>query len=464
MVGKKQKSGIFAVGEKHNKMVNRKIYNYLKDFFFYDIKSLLVTGARQVGKTYAIRKVGETIFKHFVEFNFIKNPKLKTIFANPLDTNDILLRLSAMTDTKLEAGNTLIFFDEVQECPEIVTAIKFLVDEGSYRYVMSGSLLGVELKDLRSVPVGYMAEKEMFPLDFEEFALALGMSDEVMQHLQNSYKKRTPVDSVVHEKMMELLRLYLVIGGMPAVVQKYLETNNMQDVRHEQENIIKLYKKDIAKYADNKLSIKEIFDRIPSELNAQNKRFILKSLNDRAKFEKYENSFLWIADAGVALPTYNIDKPCVPLKLNEQRNLFKLFLNDVGLLACMYSSGFQLNIMIGEINANFGAVFENFAAQELRSHGYDLYYFNSKKQGELDFAIEHDGQALPIEIKSGKDYKRHNALSNVMSNAEYAIKEAFVFTTGNIEIRDKTVYLPVYLLMYLREKELPNERIVFKPM
>ena len=329
---------------------------------------------------------------------------------------------------------------------------------------MSGSLLGVELKDLRSVPVGYMAEKEMFPLDFEEFALALGMSDEVMQHLQNSYKKRTPVDSVVHEKMMELLRLYLVIGGMPAVVQKYLETNNMQDVRHEQENIIKLYKKDIAKYTDNKLSIKEIFDRIPSELNAQNKRFILKSLNDRAKFEKYENSFLWIADAGVALPTYNIDKPFVPLKLNEQRNLFKLFLNDVGLLACMYSSGFQLNIMIGEINANFGAVFENFAAQELRSHGYDLYYFNSKKQGELDFVIEHDGQALPIEIKSGKDYKRHNALSNVMSNAEYAIKEAFVFTTGNIEIRDKTVYLPVYLLMYLREKELPNERIVFKPM
>lgn len=464
MVGKKQKSGIFAVGEKHNKMVNRKIYNYLKDFFLNDKKSLLVTGARQVGKTYAIRKVGETIFKHFVEFNFIKNPKLKTIFANPLDTNDILLRLSAMTDTKLEAGNTLIFFDEVQECPEIVTAIKFLVDEGSYRYVMSGSLLGVELKDLRSVPVGYMAEKEMFPLDFEEFALALGMSDEVMQHLQNSYKKRTPVDSVVHEKMMELLRLYLVIGGMPAVVQKYLETNNMQDVRHEQENIIKLYKKDIAKYADNKLSIKEIFDRIPSELNAQNKRFILKSLNGRAKFEKYENSFLWIADAGVALPTYNIDKPCVPLKLNEQRNLFKLFLNDIGLLACMYSSGFQLNIMIGEINANFGAVFENFAAQELRSHGYDLYYFNSKKQGELDFMIEHDGQALPIEIKSGKDYKRHNALSNVMSNAEYAIKEAFVFTTGNIEIRDKTVYLPVYLLMYLREKELPNERIVFKPM
>ena len=152
------------------------------------------------------------------------------------------------------------------------------------------------------------------------------------------------------------------------------------------------------------------------------------------------------------------------MKLNEQRNLFKLFLNDVGLLSCMYSSGFQLNIMIGEINANFGAVFENFAAQELRSHGYDLYYFNSKKQGELDFVIEHDNQALPIEIKSGKDYKRHNALCNVMKNEEYAIKEAFIYTTKNIEILDRNIYLPVYLLMYLRERELPNKKIVFCPM
>ncbi len=445
-------------------MVNRKIYNYLNNFFLNDKKSLLLTGARQVGKTYAIRKIGKEVFNQFVEFNFIRNPKLKTIFANPLDTNDILLRISAMTDTKLEPGNTLIFFDEVQECPEIVTAIKFLVEDGSYRYVMSGSLLGVELKDLRSVPVGYMAEKEMFPLDFEEFALALGMSDKVMAHLQQCYTNRNPVDQVVHEKMMELLRLYLVIGGMPAVVDKYIKTNNMQDVRHEQENIVKLYKRDISKYVDNKLFIKEIFDRIPSELNAQNKRFILKSLNDRAKFEKYENSFLWLADAGVALPTYNIDKPCVPLKLNEQRNLFKLFLNDVGLLSCMYSSGFQLNIMIGEINVNFGAVFENYAAQELHSHGYNLYYFNSKKQGELDFVIEHDNCALPIEIKSGKDYRRHNALSNVMKNEEYAIKEAFVFSTENIEIHERNIYLPIYMMMYIREREFSDDKIIFKPL
>lgn len=446
-------------------MLKRKIYNYLHSFFKNDKKSLLLTGARQVGKTYAIREIGMACFKHFVEFNFIEEPRLKTVFAEPQDAESLLLRLSAMAKSKLVPGQTLIFFDEVQECPEVVTAIKFLVDEGSYRYVMNGSLLGVDLKDLRSVPVGYMAEKEMNPLDFEEFAMALGMSDEVMVHLRNCYDKRKPVDTVVHEKLMELLRLYLVIGGMPAVVQKYLDTNNLQEVREEQENIVRLYQKDIAKYdADNKLYIKEIFDLIPSELNAKNKRFILKSLHEKAKFYRYKNSFLWLADAGVALPTYNVEEPRVPLKLNEQRNLFKLFLNDVGLLACMYSQSFQSDVIMGEVNGNYGAVFENFAAQELHAHGYALYYFNSKKQGELDFVIEHGGSVLPIEIKSGKNYKRHNALTNVMGNADYAIKEAVVFASGNIEVQENIVYLPVYMLMYLRPKEIVNPIFVFQPI
>ena len=446
-------------------MIKRKIYNYLENFFKKDKKALLITGARQVGKTYAIREVGKACFKNFVEFNFIEQPKLKDVFAHPQNVESMLLRLSAFTEAKLEAGKTLFFFDEVQECPEVVTAIKFLVDEGSYRYAMSGSLLGVELKDLRSVPVGYMAEKEMTPLDFEEFAMALGMSDEVMEHLQNCYAHRQPVDSVVHDKMMELLRLYLVIGGMPAVVAKYLATNNLQVIRDEQESIIKLYQRDISKYDyGNKLYIKEIFDVIPSELNAKNKRFILKSLHERANFERYKNSFLWLADAGVALPTYNVEEPRIPLKLNEQRNLFKLFLNDVGLLAFLYSPDFQSSIIIGEMNGNYGAVFENFAAQELHAHGYPLHYFNSKKQGELDFVIESDNKVVPIEIKSGKNYKRHNALGNVMGNVAYSTKEGIVFGNGNVEVDGKIVYLPIYLLMYLRPKEIEDPVYVFRPM
>ena len=265
-----------------------------------------------------------------------------------------MLRLSALTQETLIAGKTLIFFDEVQECPEIVTAIKFLVDEGHYRYVMSGSLLGVEMKDIRSVPVGYMAEKEMFPLDFEEFTEAVGMSSGVMQHVKDCYETSKAVDKVVHEKLNSLVRLYLIVGGMPEAVQKYIETNNVLTIREAQQEIMHLYGKDIAKYdPNNKLYIKDIFDLIPSELNAKNKRFILKALNEKAKFERYRNSFLWLADAGVALPTYNVEEPKLPLKLGEHRNLFKLFLNDVGLLASQYAANIAIDLRCKPILYSF---------------------------------------------------------------------------------------------------------------
>lgn len=446
-------------------MLKRKIYNYLKSFFKEDKKALLITGARQVGKTYAIREVGKKCFKNFVEFNFVVDPGLKAVFAKPKDVNTILLRLSSMSKANFEKGKTLIFFDEVQECPEVVTAIKFLVDEGSFRYVMSGSLLGVELNDLRSVPIGYLAIKEMYPLDFEEFASAVGMSDNVMQHINSCYINKEPIDSVIHEKMIELHRLYLVLGGMPAVVARYLESNNMQTVKSEQDAIVNLYRKDIAKYdSDNKLYIKDIFDEIPSELNAKNKRFILKSLHDKAKFDRFRNSFIWLADAGVALPTYNIEEPCIPLRLNSQRNLFKLFLNDVGLLSSLFSTHFQQQVLFGDTNINYGAIFENYAAQELKAHGYELFYFNSKKQGELDFVIEHDDKVLPIEIKSGKDYKRHSALTNVLENEAYDIPTAIVFSQGNIEIGKKIVYMPIYMLMYLKPSEFQTPIYTFMPM
>lgn len=446
-------------------MIKRKIYNYLTNFFKEDKKSLLVTGARQVGKTFAIRKVGKELFEQFIELNFVEQPQLKSIFGEANNANEILLRLSAFAKKKLIPGKTLIFFDEVQECTEIVTAIKFLVDEGSYHYVMSGSLLGVELNDLRSVPVGYMAEIEMFPLDFEEFALAVGMSDEVMAHLNECFVQRKPVDEVVHKKMLELIRLYLVIGGMPAAVMKYLTTNNLQLVRNEQGSIIKMYHKDIAKHdLDNKLYIKEIFDTIPSELNAKNKRFIMKTLNQNAKYERFKNSFIWLADAGVALPVYNVEEPRIPLRLNEQRNLFKIFLNDVGLLASCYASEFQLQIITGETNINFGGIFENFVAQELKAHGYSLHYFNSKSQGELDFVVEHDDKVIPIEVKSGKDYKRHNALSNVMANKDYGIQQGIVLSSGNMEQQDKVCYMPIYMVMYLKPVEMLQPVFAFHPM
>lgn len=438
----------------------------MQNYLLNNKRALLVTGARQVGKTFTIRKVGKACFEHFVEVNFVERPEALKLFEEAEGTQDLLLRLSAFTNRKLVPGKTLIFFDEVQECKEMVTAVKFLVEEGSYKYVMSGSLLGVELNDLRSVPVGYLDEMEMYPLDLEEFANALGISDDVIAHLRECFEQRKPVDAFIHGRMLDLVRHYLLIGGMPAVVQKYLDTNNLKSVLEQQRGIIRTYKRDITKYdAGHKLQIEEIYDLIPAELNAKNKRFTLKELGKKARFARYEGGLLWLNDAGVAIPTYNVEEPKVPLLLNKQRNLFKLFLNDVGLLAAMYGDNIQLRLLSGDNYINYGAVYENFVAQELNAHGFanghGLYYFNSKKQGELDFVIEYNGAVLPIEVKSGKNYERHRALSNVVKNEQYAVNQAFVFCQDNVSVREKAVYLPIYMLMFLDQPKLDDLIVKF---
>ena len=440
-------------------MIERKVEQRLERFRQED-KALLITGARQVGKTFIIREFGKQAYQSFIEINFLEDKTAASLFENARDSRDLLLRLSAIADKPLIPGQTLIFFDEVQECPEIVTAIKFLVEEGSYRYILSGSLLGVDLKDIRSVPVGYMDIVQMYPLDFEEFALANRVSPNVIDALREAFEEKRPVDAVVHERMMALFRLYLVVGGMPAAVMKYLETNNLRDVIGEQQAIIALYKKDIARYdPEEKLYLEDIFDLIPSELNSKNKRFILKNLNENFKFSRYSNSFLWLKDAGVALPTFCVAEPTVPLRLSKSSNLFKLFLSDVGLLASMYMDHIQVKILNGEKSINFGAVYENAAAQELKAHGFDLYYFNSKKQGELDFLIERNGHVLPIEIKSGKDYTKHAALSNVLANEDYDIPEAYVFQNDNVSQTGKITYYPIYMLMFVEKQDQSGDMV-----
>lgn len=297
----------------------------------------------------------------------------------------------------------------------------------------------------------------MYPLDLEEFATAVGINARILDALRKHFTEGTAVDEFIHEKMMEVFRLYLIVGGMPAAVDKYLATNNLQEVMAEQQAIIRLYKQDIAKYdPDHKLYILEIFDRIPAELDAKNKRFILKNLNENIKFSRYQNSFLWLKDAGVALPVYNVEEPTVPLILSSSRNLFKLFMADIGLLASLYADGIQLKILDNEPSINFGSVYENAVAQELWAHGFRLYYYNNKRQGELDFVIEQNGEVLPIEVKSGKDYERHKALTNVVSSTTYQISKAYVLCNDNVKKVGKITYLPIYMLMFIKkEQKLP---------
>lgn len=439
-------------------MLKRRISRDIEHFYETNKGALLVTGARQIGKTYSIRQFAAKHFNNFVEINFIETPEAVDIFANAKSSNDILIRLSALTDKPMVKGDTLIFFDEVQKCPEIVTAIKFLVDDGRYRYIMSGSLLGVELGNLRSVPVGYMDVKDMYPLDLEEFMWAVGVKEEVIATLKLAWEKREQVDAFVHKKMMEVFRLYLIVGGMPAVVMAYKDNNNLQDVMASQREIIRLYRKDISQYDTQKqLHIKEVFDLIPSELNSKSKRFFIKSLDQKARAEMYKNEFLWLKDAGVAIPVFNIEEPKLPLKLASSRNLFKLFSNDVGMLACQYSDGIQLRILTGDDAINNGSIYENVVAQEFIAHGFEeIYYYNSKKMGEVDFVIEHNGKVFPVEVKSGKDYARHRALNNILNCPEYTIPEAIVLCNDNLSVKDKVIYAPIYMTMFIHKEQVAN--------
>ena len=439
-------------------MLKRKISDYLESYFTPNRReALLITGARQVGKSYAIREFGKSHYSSFIEINLLEDSIARTSISKASNSKDLLLRITAIASQPLIKGKTLIFFDEVQVVPEIVTAIKFLVEEGSYQYVLSGSLLGIGLKGISSMPVGYLTVKEMYPLNLEEFYRACGISDNIFSILEEAFKAEREIDSIIHRKLMELFRLYLIVGGMPAVVQTYLDTNDIKKVVNKQREILSMYVEDISQYdINNKLYIKDIFNLIPAELNNPNKRFILKNLNENTKFSRLEDSFIWIREAGVAIGVYNIEEPKLPLELAKLRNLFKLFSNDVGLLACQYADGIQLRILNNDIDINYGSIYENAVAEELYSHGLKLYYFNSKKQGELDFVIKLDDKILPIEVKSGKNYLRHNALKNVIENKDYEIEKAYVLYNENIKRVGNIVYLPIYLMMFIKNREIEN--------
>ena len=440
-------------------MLKRKIEKLIIQWIRESKKALLVDGARQVGKTFIIRNSLKNENCHFIEFNILNTPEIIPLLKDSNTVDEMITNLSLFTDQPFIKGETFIFFDEIQEFKELATKIKFWVDEGSFRYVFSGSLLGVELKNIKSAPVGYLKTLTMYPLDFEEFLQIYNFTDDLKKSLYKSFVDRTPVNEEVHKRMMNIFNMYLNVGGMPAAVSKFKETKNLNDVILEHEDIVLQYKKDFTRYEsdDKKLLLTKIYDLIPAELNSNNKRFNFSDIKQGLRYERSENSFVWLASAGVALPTYNVSSPSLPLLLNEKSSLFKLFLSDVGMLTSLYGRATKLQLLSNNEDINNGALYENVVAQELKAHGFKLYYYNSKKFGELDFVIEYNGAILPIEVKSGKNYQRHSALNNVIEMSEYPIEEAFVFSNYNIEQKGKLVYYPIYMLMFINEQniELP---------
>lgn len=442
-------------------MINRKFSERLEKFYSDNGKyALLVDGARQVGKTFLVEQFAKSHYANIIEINFVKEASAKLIFQNVENEIDILEKLSAYSHKELRRGQTLVFLDEIQECPEAVTFMKFLVQEGTCHYILSGSLLGVEIKNVRSVPVGFMDEARMYPLDFEEFVLANGERQILIDAARSAWESGKPLDPLYHGRLKKLFRLYLVVGGMPAVVQKYLDTHDIAAVVSEQKKILVDYKKDISKYdKENSLRIREVFDRIAPELNKKNKRFYVNSISEGERAERLEDEFIWLREAGVAIPSNVVDEPKVPLSLSKRTNLFKLFMNDVGLLAATYMDGIQLKLLNGETDINFGAVYENAVAQELAAHGFLPTYYSSREHGEVDFVLERDAKVLPVEVKSGKHYKRHRALTHLLSDPEYDFPEAIVFDDDALKVEGRIRYMPIYMAMFLQKDVFPDKMI-----
>ena len=415
--------------------------------------ALLVSGARQVGKTWLIRQCLQEANVDYLELNLIQEPDLIPVLAACKNVQDLVINLSAFKDHTFKRGETILFIDEVQEMKDILTQVKFWVDEGSFRYILSGSLLGIELHSLRSAPVGYLTEVTLYPMDFEEFLIASGVISDTLAHLRHCYNAREPVPELIHNKMMQHFQRYLVVGGMPAAVQEYVNSGNISEVTVIQKSIIDLYKLDFTKYEtrEKKLMLISVYEQIPSQLLRQNRRFNYSDIKKGLRFERVENSFLWLKAAGVTIPVYNTTEPRVSLTQNVKSSLVKLYSSDVGLLTCQYGNSIRAKILLGDTQTNLGGIYENAVAQELNTHGFPMYFYNSHKNGELDFLIEMELSVLPIEVKSGKDYYVHSAISKALSNPEYEIQTAFTFANCNVKQDGKMVYLPVYMSTFVRD-------------
>ncbi len=447
-------------------MLYRKITSYIEDYLKSDSdKILILEGARQVGKSFSIREAGRRLYQNYVEINFAEDDEGEQLFKNIHRKEDFYLTLSMVAGDKLSGrDDTLVFLDEIQHYPQYLTMLKFLREDNRYRYIASGSLLGITLRDITSIPVGSVIIKEMFQLDFEEFLIANGFGTEAIGRLRQSYEQRESLTEEHHRHLLDLFRRYLLVGGLPDAVNTYLDTHNIIRVREVQEAIRSLYASDSSKYenAHNKrLLIRRIYEMIPSQMENKKKRVVAKDIRAKAgdRFDRYQDEFEYLVSSGIALAVRAITNPRFPLSESLQKNLLKLYLNDVGLLTSLLYRNNIRPILEDERSINLGSVYESVVAQELRAHGHELFYYDNRKQGEVDFLIDdyRVASARPIEVKSGKDYTVHSALNNLLRNPDYGIASATVVSNERSVYQDgKIVYMPVYFVMFM-EADAPIE-------
>lgn len=438
-------------------MLFRKIEKTIEDYLQSDTnKILLIDGARQVGKTYIIRHAGKKSFANYIEINMVEDSLANQLFKNVKTVEDFYLQVSMLYGDKMGTKqDTLIFIDEIQEYPHLLTLLKFLSQDNRFKYIASGSLLGVTLSQTTSIPMGSIRKIRMFPLDFEEFLYANGINELVINSLRASFESNTSLNDSSHAKIMDLFKKYLLIGGMPDAVNAYLSEKNIRTVREIQEEIREYYAIDCSKYdAARKLKIRRIYDLIPSNMENKKKRVVAQSIEEKKgkTFSDYQDEFEYLISSGIALGVQAVSNPSFPLIETSGKNLLKLYLNDPGLLTdILYKD--NIRAVLDDVDSiNLGSVYESVVASELIAHGHKLFYYDNRKKGEVDYLID-DYQSLsvvPIEVKSGKDYSVHSALNVFTKNEDYGIKKAIVLSNEReVKQKGKIWYLPVYYAMFL---------------
>ncbi len=438
-------------------MLLRKISAVIEEHLKSDSdKILLVDGARQVGKTYIINHIGKRLFRNFIELNMIEDYLGDRLFANVRTVEDFYLQVSMLAGNRMGSkSDTLIFIDEIQAYPQLLTLLKFLRTDNRFTYIASGSLLGVTLSETTSIPMGSIRKIRMFPLDFEEFLYANGMNELAISALRRKFERLEALDEPTHRKMMDLFRKYLLVGGLPDAVNAFLETKNILAVREIQSEIHDYYSADASKYdSERKLKIRRIYELIPSNLENKKKRVVAQNIENKkgSTFADYQDEFEYLISAGIALNVQAISNPAFPLIQSSGKNLLKLYLNDVGILSgILYGNNIRA-ILDDERSINLGSVYESVVASELIAHGHKLFYYDNRNKGEVDYLID-DYESLsvvPIEVKSGKDYTVHSALNTLVKNEDYHVKKAYVLSNSGEIVKDgKVIYLPVYFSMFL---------------
>ena len=422
-------------------------------------RMLLIDGARQIGKSYIIRWVGKRLFQNYVEINMEEDKLGDRIFADAKTTKDFYMALSVVAGSKLkDKTNTLIFIDEIQAYDHLLTLVKFLMEEGRFTYIASGSLLGVALKNTQSIPIGSLEIQHMYPMDFEEFLWANGVGEDAVEGMRECFSNQHPLSDAMHNKILDLFKKYILVGGLPKAVECFVETRNVRDFRAIQSETYNLYGVDASKYEQehsSKLKIRRIYDMIPSNLENKKKRMVIKDIEDKSwkRAKDYLDDFDYLISSGVALEVKAISTPTYPLVENSGKNLLKLYLNDVGILSGIFFRNNIKAVMSDMRSINLGSVYETVVAQELKAHGYDLYYYDNKKNGEVDYVIDDADNLsnIPIEVKSGKDYTIHSALDKFLSNSEYNIKRAFVLSNEQrVYTENGITYLPIYYIMFFQ--------------